>query len=231
MSSNEAGERQDFYNNGFTLIEILIAISIFAIVISTIFGSYGIVFSSAEDIEKGNKAYEMAQNCMARMTIDLSSIYATPYDFAKEDAEALRYNFLGETYDIYSSTFSRLQFFSFAHCSFRGRKESGIAHIVYYVNETANGDMVIRRSDNIFPYPEFEESDSDPILCKNVKSLTLQYFDKEGIENDYWDLGDNIFEKSLPKSVLITLETGTEETSYFFETRVALPLFGKQDKS
>lgn len=215
--------------SGFTLIEILIAIAVFAIVITTVFGSYRIVFSSAEDIEKGNRAYQMAQGCLARMAVDLSSIQAPLYNFANEDSESSQYSFTGETYNIYTSAVSRLRFFSFAHCAFRGKREPGIAEIVYYVHESGDGSLVIRRADHVFPYPEFTETENDPVLCKNVKSFTITYFDNEGMDYDYWDMEDARFEKSLPGSILIQLETGTEEASYFFETRLSLPSFDRQN--
>lgn len=56
---------------GFTLIEILIAIFIFAIVVTTIFGSYRSVFGDVETLGKGTALYEMARNCLERM-FDLS---------------------------------------------------------------------------------------------------------------------------------------------------------------
>ncbi|NJL59202.1 MAG: prepilin-type N-terminal cleavage/methylation domain-containing protein, partial [Desulfobacteraceae bacterium] len=75
-SDAEYAERGDFMNkNGFTLIEILIAIFIFAIIVTTIFGSFNAVFSHSAAIREGTEIYEMARNCIDRMMTDLEAIY------------------------------------------------------------------------------------------------------------------------------------------------------------
>ena len=62
---------------GFTLIEILVALFIFVIVVTTIFGSYNSVFSNAESIKDDMTSYEMAKNCLNRMIIDLQSLHVS----------------------------------------------------------------------------------------------------------------------------------------------------------
>ena len=62
---------------GFTLLEILIAIFIFAIIITTIFASYRIVFSNTDTINKDITSYEMARNCLNRMIMDLQSVHVS----------------------------------------------------------------------------------------------------------------------------------------------------------
>ena len=56
--------KQSFKPSGFTLIEIVIAIFIFAIVVTTIFGSYRSVFTDVEAMGKGTEIYEMARNSL-----------------------------------------------------------------------------------------------------------------------------------------------------------------------
>ena len=57
-------------NRGFTLLEILMAISIFAIVVSLAYGSYRSTFRIIDQTESQTKIYNQA-----RITMDLSLIH------------------------------------------------------------------------------------------------------------------------------------------------------------
>lgn len=103
---------------GFTLLEILIAIFIFAIIVTTIFGSYRSVFSDTDAINKDMTAYAMARNCLNRMIIDLQSVHLhLPPDYAPPDFDDPPdpFRIVGETSDIKGSGFPRLRFASLAH--------------------------------------------------------------------------------------------------------------------
>ena len=50
--------------NGFTLLEIMVAIFIFAIVITTVFGSFRAVFSSAGAVGGDVAVFESARTCL-----------------------------------------------------------------------------------------------------------------------------------------------------------------------
>jgi len=62
-------------NSGFTLLEILIAIFIFAVVMTTIFTSYTGTFRVVDETESQAEIYQMAGIAMERMLEDLESIY------------------------------------------------------------------------------------------------------------------------------------------------------------
>jgi general secretion pathway protein J len=212
---------------GFTLLEILIAIFIFAIIITTVFASYRIVFSNTDIINKEITSYEMARNCLNRMTMDLQSVHVflvpgyTPPDF---DDPPDPYRIVGETTDIKGSSFPWLRFTSLAHLPFRKNKHGGIVEIVYYVQGTDDAGFVLKRADNSYPFQDFEEKASDPVLCENVKALTIEYLDQEGEEYDVWDSDDETYEYATPKAVKIKLELETGSEPLLFETMVTLPV-------
>ena len=73
-------------DTGFTLLEILIAIFIFSVIVTTIFASYNSVFSNSESIDQGITTYEMSKNCLNRMAIDLKSIHVSlPPEYVHPD--------------------------------------------------------------------------------------------------------------------------------------------------
>ncbi len=220
--------------SGFTLLEILLAIFIFSIVATTIFGSFSAVFSSAGRLHQGSNLYETGKNCMARMVSDLRELYVTRSPlYAKPgfNDPPEPYRVFGDSNYTVNGTFSRMRFTSFAHLPFGENREEGIAEIIYYVSMTREGDAVLRRTDSLFPYERFkdnrlEERGSDPILCEGVKSLNFTYFDEEGTAYEYWNSEAGEFDYAAPRAVKITLEIGADDlSSLFFETMITFRTF------
>ncbi|MGB2929512.1 MAG: prepilin-type N-terminal cleavage/methylation domain-containing protein, partial [Desulfobacterales bacterium] len=105
-------------DSGFTLLEIMIAIFIFAIIVTTIFGSYNTVFTGAEVINEGVTSYETARTCMNRMVFDLESIHVfLPPQYSPPDFNGPPdpYRIVGDTDNIQTVSFPKLRFTSTAH--------------------------------------------------------------------------------------------------------------------
>ncbi|MBW2603138.1 MAG: prepilin-type N-terminal cleavage/methylation domain-containing protein [Deltaproteobacteria bacterium] len=220
-----------FTDRGFTLLEIMIAISIFAIIATTIFASYSSLLSGNETSDQGTASYEMAKNCLNRMIVDLESIHLTlPPGYSPpvlgEPPEP--YRIVGEIFDIQGVSFPRLRFTSLAHLSLGGKTEKGIAEIVYYVQSSGDGNYVLKRADNLYPYETFEEKAKDPVLCAGVKSLTFKYYDQDGTAYDLWDSDDEEFGYSTPRAIDINLELAESSNSLWFKTMVTLPVYRKK---
>jgi len=220
-----------FADRGFTLLEIMVAIFIFAIIVTTIFTSYTSLLSGNETSDQGTASYEMAKNCLNQMIVDLESIHLTlPPGYSPpvlgEPPEL--YRIVGEIFDIQGVSFPRLRFTSMAHISFGGKTERGIAEIVYYVQASGDGNYVLKRADNLYPYETFEEKAGDPVLCTDVKSLTFKYYDQDGTAYDLWDSDDEDFGYSTPKAIDINLELAESSNSLWFKTMVKLPVYRKK---
>ena len=218
---------------GFTLLEILLAITIFSVVAMIIFGSFNMIFGNVEAVHEVSEAYEMAKSCLGRMTIDLNSIYVSlppAYSPDQESDEPDPYRVAGDNGFPGGTDFARLRFSSLAHVSFGMEKQKGIAQIVYYVQQAEDNTYVLRRSDTIEPFESFEEKNSDPILCKNIMALAFNYFDKEGEKHDSWDSESDEFDYATPGAVHISLLIGNEESSHKFETTIMLPVYRDEKK-
>jgi general secretion pathway protein J len=218
---------------GFTLLEILIAIFIFAIIITTVFASYRIVFSNTDTINKEITSYEMARNCLNRMTMDLQSVHMSlPPEYVPPDFDDPPdpFRIVGETTDIKGNGFPWLRFTSLAHLPLGKSRPGGIVEIVYYVQGTDDAGFVLKRADNSYPFQDFEEKASDPILCEDVKALTIKYLDQESDEYEVWDSDDDTYEYATPKAVKIKLELDTGSEPLLFETMVTLPVIREPKK-
>jgi general secretion pathway protein J len=222
---------------GFTLLEILLAIFIFSIMITTLFGSFNQILGSVSIIDENLTVNEMAKTCMDRMILDLRGIHVTPaglYSKPELQADPDIHQILGENSSTQNKDFPKLRFISSAHITFGKGKPSGVAEIVYYVDETDENTIVLKRSDRLHFEKPIDEDNHDPVLCENVKMLSFTYYDKEGEEHESWDSDSSDSSYETPVSIGIRLEIGKESTSYVFQTRVHLPVnrfeSGQSDK-
>jgi general secretion pathway protein J len=214
---------------GFTLLEILVAIFILAIVVSLVLSAFNGIFSNADRINISSDLSEMGNACLDRMAADLTSVHVLfyprykPPDLMEEKPEL--YRVVGEVRDLGGQTFSWLRFASAAHLPINHDSREGIAQIVYYVQETDDGAFIIRRADHLYPYPEFKENDTDPVLCEQVRGFKLTYFDGKDREFEKWDSQSEDTEYSTPRAIGIRLAIGDEASPYIFSTRIRLPAY------
>jgi len=218
-------------SNGFTLMEILLAFLILGIVVTTILASFNAVFSTTDTLKNSSQYYNMAKNCLNRMTLDLKALYVQqsplykPPDF---DDPPDPYRIEGSTTDVGGTSFAAIRFTSSAHIPLEKSKRGGIAEIIYYVQAKNEGRLVLKRADHLYPYPPFEDNGGDPALCNYLKSLSFKYIDADGSESDEWDSDSDEYGYATPAAVRIQLEVGNESTSYDFETTVRLAVQRKK---
>jgi general secretion pathway protein J len=220
--------------SGFTLLEILVAISIFAIVITTILFSYRSVFSNVDAINQSLVPYATAQNCLDRMIVDLQSTHVSlPPEFKPPDFDGPTdpFRFVGDTLSFGATEFQRLRFASLAHLPLGNKNRgNGIAEIVYYVQAEDEDHFVLKRADRLY---NFEPSDSpsvDPVLCENLRALTFKYYDSEGTAYDAWNSAAQVFGYATPVKISIRLEVNGGTNPLVFETMVTLPVHRQKEK-
>jgi general secretion pathway protein J len=215
-------------NAGFTLMEVLVATAILAIVVTTVLASFNSVFSTTEVLDDSANIYEMAKNCLKQMALDLESIHVSQrpvYKPPEMDQPPDPYRFVATAVDSGGTGFAQnLRFTSRAHIGFEKNPRQGIAEITYYLKAGNDGLLTLRRADSLFPYPEFEEKGSDPVLCKYVKSLSFKFYDQDGTEFDIWDSDSDEFGYATPIAIAIKLELVNKTASHTFDTMVALPI-------
>jgi general secretion pathway protein J len=216
---------------GFTLLEILIAVLIFASVLSTIFMSYTGTFNILNQTESKASIYRMARIALERMQEDLESAY---FLSGKEKSESKENPFggtpfIGKNEEIDGRDADTLSFISRAHVSFNGdEKGTGIAGISYYVRENEKNDgFVLYRSDT----PQFEtppdEGTGGLILCEGLFSANFTYHDGNGQSYEKWDSKGDEHKDKFPVMVGIELsfiDNTNTETPLKFILDVSLPI-------
>ena len=213
---------------GFTLLEILIAISIFAVVTATIFGSFNFVFGNVEAVENGISDYEMASDGINRMMADLRSLHVSqppafvvPENIDQQDP----YRILGEITTVGNAEYSQLRFASLSHLPLGRDKRQGIAEIFYYVEKQSDTTVTVKRSDRLDFSEPLAENRNDPIICENVRVLKFTYIDAVGDELDRWDSDSDEFEYATPRAIRIQLTVGADDPPQAFDVTMALPVY------
>jgi prepilin-type N-terminal cleavage/methylation domain-containing protein len=208
-------------DSGFTLIEILIAILILGIVLTTIYASYTGTFRIIKETEYDAEVYGIARSALDRFSRDLQSVALWNGSFTFKTTS----HYLG------NRAFVHLLFRSAAHVSFsENEAPEGVAVIEYRIEEgTAKEGYALWRSDSLYRDPGKEEpAASGYLLGERVEDLTWLFYDEKGKEYDNWDSGGDseAQKKRAPTSVLIRLSFVNEanrERPYLFSTRVHLP--------
>jgi len=207
--------------NGFTLVEVMIAIFILAVVMATVYVSYSGVLKTSHQLEEEGGIYKMARTSMDRMIKDLSSLQASSGSF----------DFRAEKKTLSAREFYVLSFWSASHLVFGENEGAGRpAAISYYVQEDeGGGSFSLWRSDvsGAKPSPG-KETGGGFVICKNVDSLRLRFYDPTGNELESWDSSSSAEQKGkVPAAVKIELalvNISDREKPYKFMTKVFLPV-------
>jgi prepilin-type N-terminal cleavage/methylation domain-containing protein len=211
---------------GFTLIEILLAVFILGIVLTTVYASYTGTFRLIGETQSDAKSYGMARTTLERMTQDLE-------DTARWKGS---FEFVAKPNFLQGKDFTHLKFRSRAHVAF-GKNEppTGIAVIEYAVEETdEDGVFALYRSDRLTL--DADEDASPPpkyLLCDRIIELTYRFYDEKGEERKTWDssAGEDVQKKKAPTIVEIRLALKNErnpDAPYLFMTRVRIGLAAGQ---
>ncbi len=215
-------------NCGFTLLEILTAMFIMAVVVSLVFGSFNSIFSSADHINTSSDLFEMGSACLDRMTTDLKAIHVSVYPRYRPpdiDDDPELYRLEGESIYLSGINVSKLRFASLAHLPLNQEARQGIAEIVYYVMQNQDDTLSLHRADHLYPYPDFEPNLNDPVLCEQLAAFKLSYFDHKGEELDEWNSESDDMDYSTPSAIGIELAIGPVAAPMMFTARVTLPAF------
>jgi len=211
-------------HKGYTLIEILVAVLILGIVLSTIYASYTGTFRIIGEIKYDDEIYGMARSTLDRMARDLQSAALWRGAFT----------FKTSAYTLGNKEFVRLIFRSASHIAFNDKESpAGVSVIEYGVVEEkgeGKGGYALLRGDSLYRDPEKESSPADGFLiCNRIEALTYTFYDESGKEHRSWDSGttDAAIQKNrFPAAVLIRLNMVNETDSkrpHLFTIRVRLP--------
>lgn len=220
-NSPHAGQR------GFTLIEVLLAISMFVVIVVALFSSYTGSLRIMKITEPQADLYRKARVTMNRIADDLESAYSSAKQEEDEQDDAPA-RFLGVSEMIDTRDADTLQFISRAHVAFGDQRAEAVGKTVisYYLEEAEDG-LVLLRADTPYYAEQPEERTGGLILCDGLRGVNFLYFDDKGDEHDEWDIADEMREGKFPSMVRVQIwMSGESEEAPLltFATAVTIPV-------
>lgn len=211
--------------NGFTLIEMVIAIAMTAFIGLSIGLSFNTTVKAKETVEETAEKYRMLRTAMARMTREISMAYVSDrYDSGRyRDAFDRPTNFIG--------TRERLLFTSLAHQRlYADAKESDQMVVEYQVKTStekgARGRNDLMRREKALLEERMDRGGTEDVLFEGAKKIEFQYWDSEKKQwVDEWDTRRNDRKAFLPTRVKIQLFATDElgkEVKYVTQARIML---------
>jgi general secretion pathway protein J len=206
---------------GFTLIEILMAIFIMGLVLTSVWAAYSGTMTLVKEMEYENGVYRMARMAIDRIIRDLTNVQPVDRAFQLQSEREFSGN----------HEFHNLFFSSAAHLAFHEDEiDDGNARIGYFVEEeTDGGSFSLYRSDLQDIKASKEKSKSSSfVICRNVDALVLRFYDINGREYDYWDSSSPTSEQKNKAPSVIKIELNltnpdNKEKPYKFMTKIYLP--------
>lgn len=211
---------------GFTLLEVLLAITVLGVVVAMLSLSLSGTLKVIEATENQEEMYHQAQTTLRRITEDLAAAVQT-----KERV------FIGKKIEADGQRTDSLAFASLSHLVLNPDKQKpGVAIIRYQLQADTEDTRRLRllRSDTLLlpgvDYSKPEAEDRSFLLADNLRSLRFKYFDQQGQEFDTWEgAADATAQQGgppLPAAVHCTMEIWVDpdkEMVQAFNTGVLIP--------
>lgn len=200
--------------NGFTLIEVLVAVVLLAVISFLIFQGMGTSAASKDRFEKREGAFRSASLALDRLSRDLTMtvLYSDVemLGLSSSAEQMTKSVFIG----VNNGDQDKLTFETFSHIRYlKDSKESDLAEVSYFLEpqteeeEESRGNLyALKKREASPPDAEPEEGGSVITLLEGVKELNLRYYDLKKVEfSDEWDSTKVDYLNKLPDAVEISL--------------------------
>ncbi len=216
-------QKRSYRSSGFTLLEILMAISILAIVISLAYGSYRATFRIIDSTESQTEIYNKARIAMDRISTDLGSLYLGTNGFLQ-----------GKPQNLGNREADTVRFTSTAHLVLNRKEQAaGYATIGYTVEEDPETKgLRLFRQDVAFRPVEGEapETSKGLLLCDGLQEVKFFYHRNKQEKQDNWDSKEiekaDTKARKLPDWIeinLLFIDPVVADKPIWFSTAVTFP--------
>lgn len=187
---------------GFTLIEVMVAMAITAIMGAMVAGAIGQVGRAADLTRDQDARYGEARRALTRLAGELAMAFTSEHYDRARFTDGRPTLFKGEEDDVLFTTMAHVRLF-------RGAKESDQSVVEYSIDrdpESRDGEALFRR-EKLRIDDDPEDGGERELVARGVKRLTLSYWDakkKEWVRE--WDTSRVERANELPTLVRAELE-------------------------
>ncbi len=204
--SARGGRHALLRNDGLTLVEVLVALAVLAMIGVLLYGTFdSLNHQRKAEAVRGERARQ-ARQAVLRMTREIQTAFLSMHNPANVALQTRVVAFIGQN----SQPYDRLDFQAFAHRRIvANSRESDQAEIGYFASADpdVDGKMdLVRR--------EQTPADMDPkkggivdVLCEDIESFDVRYFDPQTSQwVDGWDTTQALGQQNrLPMEVRLSL--------------------------
>jgi general secretion pathway protein J len=205
------------HSRGFTLLEVLLALAILAVVMTVIYSAFSAAGTSVDHAEAVRDETDLARTLIARMTTDLTNGYC------RSVSEGQFFYGKTEEHDIAgtSSRLDRLALTTLTNWRPPNSKESEIWAVGYFFREKPDGSgyVMMRSEKHITNDEATQEEAKEYEITDEVAGLQIRYWDGSKFV-DKEEVGGTESCASQEKAVEITL---TMNDGRIFMTDISLP--------
>lgn len=220
-------------SRGFSLLEVLVAVAVMAMISTLIFTAFSSLKRSKEGIGRVSERYREGRMALGRISRELQSAYLSkqlPIDQSLIVGQTV---FLGEP----GAPADRVDFAAFVHRRLdRDAHESDQAEVSYFglesPQEPGRIDLIRREAPRIDDEPK--EGGRAQVLATDIDLFDLQYLDPlTGLWTERWDSTEAVRQLDrLPWQIRVTLilnggarsEEDRARGTITFATKVSLPI-------
>jgi prepilin-type N-terminal cleavage/methylation domain-containing protein len=232
---------------GFTLLEILVAMSLLFVVLTVVYQTFEIHTRSMErarGIQRGTQTARLALTMMAR---DLQSAFwesKVSGDEGEEEEEEIGETageamakgaeayFLVQPVQEEGRPWDRMAFLTLGPTSGPFLAQYPWVHAVEYrlAREVETRRVVLVRRQNLLPGKDLLVGGEEWTLAEGVRGFQVQCVSAQGETSDSWDSRER---KALPRLVLLRLWVADpqkpDDEAVLYSLRVALPSYGEEE--
>lgn len=173
--------------DGFTLIEILIAITILGMIMATVLGTFTGIMSSTREAESKAEIYQTGRALMDLIVSDIRCIY-------RHDVEGLGPFFIGDAEWVGGRTMSKMEFLTTNTLSAGLGKNPFFSEAGYRVKKNEDDGLcsLWRRSQSPPEFPYGEGGREIP-LCRIMENFRLEFLqDSDKRESLLYSIPDSV---------------------------------------
>ena len=212
------------HGSGFTLLELLLAIAIAAIIITTVNFAFFRSHANIESVGAQREVYQTIRIVMDRMIKDLTCAYLPTNNRQMTVDEISLYRFVGVNEEAGEADRDSITFTTTTDIGF-SRVSGSVGEVGYYLkeNEEEKGIYTLMRREDPTPHYGVTKAGQELEIAEGITGMDIVYLDENSRETEEWDLSERL---TLPKQVKVTLTMGSGEKAMSFSATASLPLAG-----
>jgi len=195
--------------HGFTLLEVMIVLGIFATILVILFGTYSAAVERAERTRERAQVYHEARALLDLMAQDLRSAYVEPRPSTQATLTPpkVRYPFVGEDVEEDRLPADKLTFYALLPPLRPEAPDAEVCRIAYTIEPKAerSQEKILFRRVNCSLDPEATEREQVFPLTDLARGLDLEFYDAQGGERLEWDSRNAQQGNRLPARVKIVV--------------------------